>query len=200
MKRGYKILIIVLSIALILTILALVFGVLVVRNLFRPICCGPNQPTYPNDVLSEKNRQAINELFNDEEINVAIALGVDNAARIKQGTERFSIAFSARSFDGDVLRSRDKLKYKLKLQPATRENCMGILGEDETKNLFFQEIDQENSFLLLENDRAYSNIEIGIPKDTQLCTQRVIVEVVDTQTNQSAGTYFNMEIIKKGFF
>jgi len=177
---------------IVIAITMLILGLVLVRNIFRGA-------TESISVLDENTRTAISSLFTDETEDIMIKLGADNTARIRPTGETFRIAIGARTFDGDNA-DRERMKIKLTLQPATGENCMSVLGEQQTKSLFKNpQIDAEDNFLMISGDQVFTDVEISIPKGTAQCSQRVLVDVTDTNTGNSVGSYFNVEVLRRYF-
>lgn len=179
---------------IVLAMTMLILGLVLVRNIFTGA-------TDSVDELNDKIRNEITQLFTDEENDIVIRLGSEQTARIKQGTENFGIPIGARTPDGSTAGSRSRLQYKLTLDEATSNNCVKILGKKQTESLFKTRLNTFNSFDEYEGSDLYVLVEVSIPKGTAVCSQKVLVDVTDTETKQDVGgSFFKIDIIKSGLF
>jgi len=179
-------------VVIVLAITMLILGLTLIRNIFRGA-------TESVSVLDENTRKAISSLFTDETEDIVIQLGAENTAKIRPGSGIFKVAVGARTPDGSEAGSRDRLKFKLSLQPATGRNCMSVIGEAQTKALFLTPIDTEQSFFQFEGDQVFADVEIEVPKGTPTCSQRVLIDVIDSETGRSSGSFFGVEILRRYF-
>ncbi len=171
----------------------LILGLVLVKNIFTGATVNVKE-------LDEKIRKEITQLFTEEEADVVVRLGLEQTAKIKQGTDSFNIPIGARTLDGSNT-DRSRLKYKLTLDSETADNCMKILGKKQTETLFKTHLNKFNSFDKYEGANVFALVELTIPKGTQTCTQKVLVDVIDTQTNEDVGgNFFKIDIIKSGIF
>ncbi len=179
---------------IVLAMTMLILGLVLVRNIFTGA-------TDSVDELNDKIRNEITQLFTDEENDIVIRLGSEQTARIKQGTENFGIPIGARTPDGSTAGSRSRLQYKLTLDEATSNNCVKILGKKQTESLFKTRLNTFNSFDEYEGSDLYVLVEVSIPKGTAVCSQKVLVDVTDTETKQDVGgSFFKIDIVKSGLF
>lgn len=171
----------------------LILGLILVRNIFTGATENVKE-------LDEKVRKEITQLFTEEEADVVVRLGSEQTARIKQGTDSFNIPIGARTLDGSNA-DRSRLKYKLTLDEESANNCMKIIGKKNTEALFKTRLNAFNSFDKFEGSNVFTLIELTIPKGTQTCTQKVFIDITDTQTNEDVGgNFFKIDITKSGIF
>lgn len=179
---------------IVLAMTMLILGLVLVRNIFTGA-------TDSVDELNDKIKNEITQLFTDEENDIVVRLGSEQTAKIKQGTENFGIPIGARTPDGSKVTSRSRLQYKLTLDEATSNNCIKILGKKQTESLFKTRLNTFNSFDEYEGSDLYVLVEVSIPKGTAVCSQKVLVDVTDTETKQDVGgSFFKIDIIKSGLF
>lgn len=179
-------------VVIVIAMTMLVLGLVLVKNIF-------SGATESVDSLNEKVMGEISRLFTDETANVVVRLGSDQTAKIKQDTASFNIAIGARTLDGSST-TRDRLVYKLTLD-QTGNNCVKSFGLSATKNLFITPLDIENKFDKYDGSDSFAQVQLKIPKGTALCTQKVFIDVRDTQTNTNVGgSFFIFEVVKSGFF
>ena len=185
-------------VVIVLAMSMLILGLVLIKNIF-------GGATATVDVLNDKVMGAVSSLFSDEGTDVVVKLGSDQTAKITSGTANFGIAIGARLSTGDKLAGRDHLKYKLSLEPATGKNCVSpaVLGPTKTKALFLTCLDPAlNPFDQYDGSNAYAKIQLTIPKGTPACTQKVLVDVINSKDNNSpvGGNYFVIEVLKSGIF
>ncbi len=179
-------------VVIVIAMTMLILGLVLVRSIFTGA-------TESVDNLNDKVKSEISGLFSDERTDIVVKLGSDKTARIKQGTDSFSVGIGARTLDGSKT-DRDRLSYKLTLD-QTSDNCVKKIGLAATKALFITSLNAENKFTDFSGSESYSRVQLKIPKGTTLCTQIVFIDVKDTQSNTDVGgSSFIIEIIKSGFF
>ena len=175
----------------------LILGMVLVKNIFFGA-------TESVNILNDKVKASIVNLFGDENKEVIIMLGQDKTAKIKAGSDVFGVAIGAKTLDGS-LTSRSRLKYKLSLDDSTSENCADdkFLGESNTKKLFKQKMNEYIEFDEYSGDSSFAIVQIGVPKGTKLCTQKVRIDVKDTQATTGSdnvgGSFFIIDI-KRSLF
>ena len=179
-------------VVIVIAMTMLVLGLILVKNIF-------SGATESVDSLNSKVMNEITQLFSDEGAEIVVKLGSDKTAKIKQGTDSFSVGIGARTSDGSSM-TRDRLTYTLTFGQAGT-NCVKSIGLSATKNLFITPLDIENKFDDLPGDKAFARIQLKVPKGTNLCTQKVFIDVKDTEISTSSpGSSFIFEVIKSGFF
>jgi len=178
---------------IVLAMTMLILGLVLVRTIFVTSTESVND-------LDQKIKNEISALFTDIGDDVLIKLGADKTAKIKPSTDSFGIAIGARTLDGSQT-DRERLKYKLTLEEANGKNCMSILGQKNTANLFTTSLNKQLSFDSFQGANAFARVQLVIPKGTAVCTQKVFVDVTDTKDNSMVGgNFFIIEVIKTGFF
>jgi hypothetical protein len=180
-------------VVIVLAMTMLILGLALVKTIF-------SSASTSVETIDKKVQDQLNKLFTDESA-VAVMLGSDKTAKIKQGTDNFGIAVGASTAQGDNIQSRDRLKYSLALDKVSNKNCVKTLGEAVVKAWFQQTLGQEISMDKYESNKAYARITLDISKGTSTCSQKIFVDVKDTQTNQMVGSdYFTVQILKSGLF
>src|SRR3989344_8659617 len=108
---------------IVLAMSMLILGLVLVRNIFTGAIDSVND-------LDGKVKGEISNLFTEEGSKIAIRLGSDKTANIKAGKGPQGIGFGAKSPDGDALKGRGDLKYRLELESKTDSpgNCVDKLG------------------------------------------------------------------------
>ena len=175
----------------------LILGLVLVRTIFTG-------STESINILNEKVQNEISSLFADEGADIVVKLGEGQTAKIKPGGGIFSVAIGARTPDGSNVGSRNRLQYKLTLDQPTGNNCASKLGDiKRAEDLLVTPVNTFNSFDQFEGSNAFALIEINVPKGTAVCSQKVFIDVKDTQSGSEefyGGNFFKIDILKEGFF
>ncbi|OYT41175.1 hypothetical protein B6U80_01915 [Candidatus Pacearchaeota archaeon ex4484_26] len=176
---------VIIVVAVVMLVLALIF----VKRIF-------STATSSVDILDKKVTSKLQGLFGDEGRNVVVMLGSDKIARFKPSEETYGIAIGARTVDGSLIKSRDRLKFKLTLDTASSDCDINIV-----KNFFLTPLDTLLPFDEYEKDSAFSIVRLRIPAGAVLCTQKVFIDVEDTKPGATnpGGSQFTIEIIRSGF-
>jgi len=178
---------------IVLAVTMLILGLVLVRNIF-------GIATDSITDLGDKTKDAIAALFTDESTDVMVKLGTENTAKIRPSSETFGIAIAARTTDGTAT-DRERLEYTLTLSPTTGSDCVAVYGEAQTRSLFITQLDTPLNFDAYDDDKAFALVEVLIPEGTPRCTQKVLIDVVDTQTgNPVGGNFFKFEVLRSGLF
>ncbi len=178
-------------VVIVLGIFMLILGIVLIGNISRNV-------TISVDNIDKMTNQQLSELFGASGGNIAVSLGPQNTAKIGAGTDSFGIALRATTADGSAV-TRTRLNYKLILDKSSTKNCASsaYLGEQRTRALFITALDTNLQFDKYDGADAYSLIQLKIPKGTATCSQKVLIDVTDTETNQPlGGSFFGIEIIK----
>ncbi len=172
----------------------LVLGLVLVRTIF----VGSIDSV---DTLNDGVLQEITTLFDDVGGNILVKLGSTNTAKVKPGTESFKVAIGAQHPDGAQI-SRDNLNYGIELSQEGGKNCINILGQRKTEDLFRTPLNSKNNeFGRIQGSTAAALIEITVPEGTAICTQKVNVDLyIDGATDSYDGDFFILEVVKKGIF
>lgn len=178
---------------IVLAMTMLILGLVLVRSIFSSATNSVNS-------LDDKVRTEISSLFTDETQNVVIKLGSDYTAKIKPDSGTFGIGIGARTSDGSPT-NRNRLKYKLTLDAPTSSNCAKVLTNARAEKLFQTPLNQYNSFDQFDGAKAFARVLVNVPKGTPVCTQKVLVDVKDFESNQDVGgSFFIIEVTSAGFF
>ncbi len=187
---------------IVLAMSMLILGLVLVRSIFRGA-------TESVDDLNSKVKAQITSLFADTDSKVAVLLGNDKTARIKAGSESFGIGIGAKTPDGASagISRGSRLKYKLSFQQEPNiKNCAhaSMLGLPATKALMTEPLDTTLDFDQFEGSNAFALVTLKIPEGTKLCSQKVFIDVYDTQATSPSDPYarafFVFEITEAGFF
>jgi len=150
------------------------------------------------DTINEKLMSEINNLLQDESSNAIVKLGSDKKAKIRVGTDDFGVAIGASTYDGGQA-TRERLQYMITLGDVSRDNCLTKLGESRTENLIDQPIETWINFDEFDGANAYAIISFSIPKGTEKCSQKILIDVRDNEQDADvmAGTFFRIELLGK---
>lgn len=192
-KRGALELSIGTIVVIVIGMSMLVLGLVLVKTIFSGSI--KSVDTLNDGVLNE-----ITTLFDDTAGNILIKLGSTNIAKIKPG-EGFKVAIGAQHPDGELITSTN-LKYGITLSSEVGDNCVSILGQRKTEDLFKTPLNTKNNeFGRRQGSVAASLIEIVIPVGTAVCTQKINVELyVDGAAESNDADFFILEVVKKGIF
>ncbi|MBI3334712.1 hypothetical protein HYZ97_04445 [Candidatus Pacearchaeota archaeon] len=178
---------------LVLGMSMLILGLILVRTIFTGA-------TSSVDDLNDKVTNALASLFAEEGEDVVVRLGPDQTAKVKPDSGDFGVAIGARTLDGSPT-TRERLKYTLKIEEGIGQNCVKQIGKAQTISMFKTALDQPLSFDKFDGSTAFARVIINVPKGTATCTQKVFIDVRDTQTNQDVGgNFFILEVLKEGLF
>lgn len=173
----------------------LILGLVLVRTIFTGATDSIN-------ILDDKVKAEIQNLFPDEGANLVVKLGEGQTAKIKPDSGAFGVGIGARTPDGSAVGGRDRLQYKLELDSSTANNCASVLGQRRVEDLFITPVNTFNQFDQFDGSIAFAIVQVNIPKGIPTCTQKVYIDVRDTQgaSDVYGGDFFNIEVLKEGFF
>ncbi len=181
-------------VVIVIAMTMLILGLVLVRTIF-------SGSTESIKTLNEKVQDEIAGLFADEGADVVVKLGEGQTARIKPNDEVFGVAIGSRTVDDSAVGGRDRLQYKLTLDTTTPNNCVSKLGARKTEDLFITRLNQFNPFDEYRGSVVFALVEMRVPEGTGICTQKILVDVKDTQTNEAVGgNFFKIDILKSGLF
>lgn len=175
---------------IVLAMTMLILGFVLIKNIFTGA-------TESVDDLNDKIKDEITTLFTTENKDIVVYLGSEQTAKIKQGTDFHGIAIGARTTDGSRA-TRDRLQYKLTFDEESTSNCIKVLGKKQTESLFKTRLNQFNSFDKYDGSDLYALIELSVPKGTATCSQKVLIDVIDKENNQEIGSFFKIDILRRG--
>lgn len=180
-------------VVLVLAVLMLGLGIVLIKTIFKT-------STESVNTIDAKIQQELNRIISDEQKDVVVMLGPDRTARVKPDTNNFGVAVAARTPEGE-LTSPERLRFKLTLDTATNNNCLKKLGQSPTENMFITSLNTLLSADQTDASTSYLIIQLKVPKGTPICTQKVFVDVTDSQTNKAIGrNSFIIEVLKPGLF
>jgi hypothetical protein len=178
---------------IVLAILMLVLGVVLIRNIFTGA-------TESVDILEDKVKGEITGLFSNEQADIVVKAGADRTVKIRPGSGPFGVPIGARTPDGSQT-NRERLRYSLSLDSPSRNNCASTLGVKTTENLFVTPMNSFRAFDEFQGSNVFAIVQIEVPEGTSTCSQKVFIDVRDTQTNiDVGGSFFIVEILKERFF
>lgn len=172
----------------------LVMGLVLIRNIFTGA-------TESVDTINDRVKDQISGLFSNEGADVVVKLGEGKVADIKANDEIFGVAFGARTPDGSEVGSRTRLRYKLSLEQPSGNNCASVLGQSRAESLFVTKLNTDNPFDEFDGANAFAIVEMRVPKGTATCSQKVLIDVKDSEAASQgyyAGSFFKIEIGKSG--
>jgi len=178
---------------IVLAMSMLILGLVLIKGIFTGA-------TESVDILNDKVKGEITALFADEEADVIVKLGSDRTAKVKAGTDIFGVGVGARTLDGSAT-DRNRLKYKVTTESASQNNCAKVLGQSKLNSLFVTTTDTYIPFDEFQGANSFAIVQFNVPKGTATCSQKVYIDVKDSQTNEVVGgSFFIIEIVKGGFF
>jgi len=148
------------------------------------------------DIIDDKVKAKLQNLFGEEGKSVIVMLGPDKIAKIEPNSESFGIAIGARTSDGTST-DRSRLKYTLSL--GIPDDCVRRNGAATVEDFFVTPLDTQLIFDDFSGDSTFVIVSIRIPENTAFCTQKVLIDVLDTKTNREFGGSFIIEVVKGGF-
>jgi len=195
-KKGAFELSITTMIVIVLAIVMLIMGLILIKNIFFGA-------TESVDSLNEKVKTEIDRIFTEENKKVVVYLGELKIAAVKAG-DSFGIAIGAKTLTGTQVKTPSDLQYKMSLDESARENCLSVIGKEQTTNLFKQKLEEWINLEEYQADNAKSIIQVAVPEGTTLCTQKVLITVRDKTQNPDGtvvgGDYFILDIKRSGLF
>ncbi len=173
----------------------LILGLVLVKTIFTGSTAAIGQ-------LNDKVQGEISTLFVEEGKDIVVMTSDrSNRVKVKPG-DSSDVGIGMVTPDGDAVGSFSRLQYKMTLDTNTQDNCVGTLGVSRAKDLFVTTVGQWNGIDEFDGSSAFALIEISVPKGTAKCTQKVRVEVKDTNSGQDsyAASFFVLEILSEGVF
>ena len=167
-------------VVIVIAVVMLILGLVFVGRIFEVA-------TESVDIIDE---QVKNELINLFEQGggkeIIVKLGSQQSAKVRQGTQGFGFVFGIAP---ESVTDLNDCKYTI---TKSGGNCVSpdpmtwfVYG---TNNLGFDEISQNTAFAL---------IKLNIPNEQQPCQQKFNIKA--TCGSWSRTTYFNIDVISKGF-
>ncbi len=181
---------------IVLAMSMLILGLVLVRNIF-------GGATESVDTLNEKVRSEITSLFAAEGSKIAIRLGADKTAVVKQG-KSLGVAFGAQASSGTA--SQTNLKYTLELMEnpndqECRTNFRNYFN-DYTFGGDFRTT-TSHSFETISGPNGFSIIRFDLPDTAKPCEQRVRISLTDSSQGAPGTIHtdvFRVRVESKGIF
>jgi hypothetical protein len=151
------------------------------------------------DVLNEKVINEIKAKFEESNNNIDgfggytkvifLNLGNGQRARIKPGSGNFGVILAARVTNEESI-GGDRLKYQLVLRDEDIVSC------SNPENFIVAPLDEWRDFGSFEENMVLSIIELNVPSGTDICRQRFIVNINDTESGRPYDSiFFDVEVI-----
>ncbi len=173
----------------------LILGLVLVRKIF-------SGATDSVDTLNDKVKAQITSIFAEEGSKVAIKLGADRNAKIKQGTDNFGIGIGGATQNGGSATAKH-LKYKLELTNPNNQNCPNF-GSYIKFHTFSAGVTTWYDFEDTLGDKGFTVLKFAIPDSAGICTQRIKMTTKDDDALESSSTIasasFTVQIISGGIF
>ena len=114
--------------------------------------------------------------------------------KVKKG-EFTTVGLGARKSNGDAIEDRRDLEYRIEFQT---DNDWGCTNPEK----MFASYNTWTSFDSANPSAVFAAIEIKVPENFEVCTQKVFVKVQNRDdTHDFVGSeYFIIEVIKSGIF
>ena len=173
----------------------LILGLVLVRTIFTGSTAAIGQ-------LNDQVQGEISGLFVEEGNDIVVMTSDrSNKVKVKPG-DSSDVGIGILTPDGSAVGSFNRLQYKMTLDTNTQNNCIGIIGLSRAEGLLITGVNQWNGVDEFDGSNAFALIEISVPKGTAKCTQKVHIEVKDTQAGAESYTasFFVLEVISEGLF
>jgi|TARA_Y100000310_G_C20484634_1_gene716302 hypothetical protein len=173
----------------------LILGLVLVKTIFTGSTAAIGQ-------LNDKVQGEISSLFVEEGKDIVVMTSDrSNRVKVKPG-DSSDVGIGMLTPDGSAVGSLTRLQYKMTLDTNTQDNCVGTIGVSRAEDLFITNIGIYNNVDAFDGSSAFALVEISVPKGTEKCTQKVHVEVKDTNVGPQnyAADFFVLEILSEGIF
>lgn len=180
---------------IVLAMSMLILGLVLIRNIF-------GGATESVDNLNEKVRSEITNLFAEDSSKLAIRLGADKTAIVKQGN-RLGVAFGAQAASGQA--TTTDMKYTLELMENTDTECRNDFKNYFTDYRFGGDFKTTSSFSFetIDGPNGFSIIVLDVPETAKPCEQRIRITLTDS-SQATPGTQhtdvFRVKVEPKGIF
>jgi hypothetical protein len=176
-------------VTIVLLMSMLVLGLVLIQSIFRGATQSVN--TINTQVQSE-----IDNLFNDGSQELVVSLGTEQTADVKQGTRNFGFVIGLSPDDPTYL-MRGECTYDIDVS-NTGTYCSKLQGYTTAEIKKWITSGTSNvKFSKREKGIGYDLITLNIPDSIPVCTQRFTIDV-ECPDDYTAGTWFNINVIKKG--
>jgi len=179
-KAGFEMSITTL-VVIVIAVVMLILGLVFVRQIF-------GSATESISMIDDQVKNELMNLFGEGGgKEMVVKLGTQQTAKVRQGTDGFGFVFGIAPED---ITNLNTCKYSI---TKSGGNC--VTPDPNTwfvygmSNLAFDEISQNT---------AYALVKLNIPSSQQACQQKFNIQA--TCGTWSRTTFFNIDVISKGFF
>ena len=182
-------------VVIVLAMTLLILGLTLVRTIFKGA-------TESVNLLNDKVKGEITNLFAEEGGNIVVKLGAEKTAKVPIGTTNFGIGIGARNPEGEAITSRNILNYKIYLPTETvAKDCKTInqLSDSTARNIFLIQFNTLTQFDEISGPSAFSIVRFSIPSTWKVCSQKFLFDVYRGSELVGA-SFFIVEVVKSGIF
>lgn len=176
-------------VTIVLLVSVLVLGLVLVQKIFTGA-------TESADSINDQTIAEISNLFNTQEKDLAVSLGTQHSAKVKQGSEDFGfiVGFAP---DNPAELNAGGCYYNIEAQ-TSGDYCTHFSGwtQDDVEDWILTGVNNVN-FDEIQKNVGYALIKLNIPDEVPKCTQRYNIEV-RCSDGYSSSTWFDLNVIKKG--
>jgi len=178
----------IVTIVLLMTVLVL--GLVLIRSIF-------SSATKSVDSIDSQVTAEINNLFSSENKDLVVSLGTGHSADVRQGAKAFGFVFGYSPDDPTALIA-GSCDYAISADVAGTY-CSDYTSGREVEEWITTGTNQV-SFSERQKNAGYDLVRLNIPESTPICTQRFIITASCGGTGQTATTWFDINVVKKGVF
>jgi hypothetical protein len=170
-------------VTIVLLMTVLILGLILVQRIFVGA-------TDSVDSINDQVMNQINNLFSTENRELVVSLGSQHTAKVKQGTKNFGLVVGYAPENPSTL---SNCKYAI--TAASGANYCG--GNPMT---WFVTGTSGVKFSEVQGGVGFDLIKLNVPASISPCLQRFTITVSGCGSGvPTASTYFDIEVIKKGF-
>jgi len=189
-KRGAMEMSVGTLVTIVLLMIVLGLGVILVQKIF-------GGATDSVDSINSQIKSKIDNLFNSENKDLVVSLGSQNSGKVKQGTKNFGFVVGFAPGDAVALQNLNNCFYDISaINTGTYCSKLQGFNPQMVEGWFITGV-RKVAFNDIQGGVAYDLIKMDIPDTTPTCTQRYNIDV--TCGTYQARTFFDIEIVKKGF-
>lgn len=170
-------------VTIVLLMTVLILGLILVQKIF-------SGATDSVDSINDQVMTQINNLFSTENKELVVSLGSQHTAKVKQGTKNFGLVVGYAPENPSTL---NNCRYAI-TEASGANYCSGNSMEwfvTGTSNVKFSEV---------QGGIGYDLIKLNTPASISPCLQRFTITVTGCSSGmQPVSTYFDIEVVKKGF-
>jgi hypothetical protein len=173
-----------------LAVVMLILGLVFVRQIF-------GTASKSVSIVDEQVRSKLQTMFGETGRNPIV---YSTEVSVKPGTDSFSVPFAAQLPD-DATRgtTMSQLKYTISVIAG---NSNGECGVSTVMGWIVIPANPsaQNSFDSVQPEAAYSDVVLNIPSGTQVCTQRIKINLIYPGGAGTISNYFTLKVTKAGIF